>query len=330
MHEFAEPILLTPQPVAGKFNTLAQLAPNPEADLKKKAKRKALTVFLCRKLIELKTDNIQAYRNMYYCNSVMQQENQELKTSYCKNRFCLVCNSIKTANLINGYLPELQKMEEPIFLTLTIKAVKAHVLSRSIDRMQRDFRAITKHLRKDRKLKIIGIRKLECNHNKYYDHYDPEHPERYQNRDFDTYNPHFHVVLDGFYEAAHFVNEWLKRYPEASKKAQDIRPADHDTFTELFKYATKIIGKNGMINPRALDNIYSAFRRRRVVQPIGIKKYVDEDAREKTVYPQLDNGTGIWTYQPEFLDWCNIDTGEFLTNFVPDKDILLLLGEYRN
>src|ERR1700749_731541 len=94
-----------PEPVAARLDTLAQLSINPEENLLKKAKRKALTVFLSTKLIELNNHNIAAYRNMYYCNSILNQEGQELKTAYCKNRFCLVCNAIKTANLINGYLP---------------------------------------------------------------------------------------------------------------------------------------------------------------------------------------------------------------------------------
>lgn len=138
---------------------------NPERDLLKKAKRKALTTILSLNLISLKNGNEKAYRNMYYCNSLLSQEGQELKTSYCKSRFCSVCNAIKTANMINGYLPELQKMANPQFMTLTIKAVGEKQLKPAIDRMQKDCRAILLNFAKYKKLKIKAIRKLECNYN---------------------------------------------------------------------------------------------------------------------------------------------------------------------
>ena len=311
------------------LDTLAQLTRNPEQCLQKKAKRKAMTVFLAGKLIELNSLNKQAYQNMYYCNSVLQQEGQELKTSYCKNRMCMVCNSIKTANLINGYVPELRKMNDPQFMTLTVKAVYARQLHGSITKMQKDFRAITQHLRKYKKFKIIAIRKLECNHNKYFDKFDPEYPNRYQNAYYDTYNPHFHVVIDGFYEAVHFLNLWMDHNPEADIKAQDIVPADENSFMELFKYWSKIMVKNGALNVKALDIIYSATRRRRIVQPIGIKKFVDEDEREKTVYPQLTDEIAQWEYDAAVFDWINPATGETLTGFTPPHDMRMLFEQLR-
>lgn len=320
--------ILSP-PIPETLDTLAQLMRNPEADLLKKAKRKALTVFLAGKLIDLNSKNIQAYRNMYYCNSVLQQEGQELKTSYCKNRMCMVCNSIKTANLINGYLPELQKMTDPQFVTMTVKAVYARQLHGAITKMQKDFRAITMHLRKYKKLQIKAIRKLECNHNKYFDVYDPEYANRYQNAYYDTYNPHFHMVIDGRVEAELFLAEWMLRNPNSNDQAQKIIPADQNSFVELFKYATKIVAKNGTINPRAIDIIYSAMHRRRVVQPVGIKKVVDEDEREKTIYPQLTDEVAQWQYDAGAFDWINPETGETLTGFTPPHDMLMLFEQLR-
>jgi len=296
------------KPVPGEpaaLDTLAQLSKNPEENLLKKAKRKALTVFLSTKLIELNNTNIQAYRNMYYCNSILNQQEQELKTAYCKNRFCLVCNAIKTANLINGYLPELKKMVDPHFLTLTIKAVGDTRLNAAVNKMQKDFRNINQKLTKFHKIQIHAIRKLECNHNE----------------EKDTYNPHFHVIIDGRQRAEMLLNMWLKLNERSKIQAQDIRPADHDSMVELFKYATKIVSKQGIINPKALDVIYSAFKRRRVVQPIGIKKFVDEDKREKTVYPQLVNNTTTWEWNDANYDWFCQSTGESLTGYIPCKEV---------
>lgn len=293
------------EPIAAPLDTLAQLTLNPEEQLRKKAQRKALTVFLSGKLIELNTPNIQAYRNMFYCNSVLQQENQELKTAYCKSRFCLVCNAIKTANLINGYVPELQKMADPQFLTLTIKAVGAPQLKEAIGKMQRTFRTINQNLNKYHKIKITAIRKLECNYNETAR----------------TFNPHFHFIIDGLEHAKMLRNAWLHLNPRSNLKGQDIRPADHDSMIELFKYATKIVSKTGKLHPKALDVIFTALRNKRIVQPVGIRKQVDEDEREKIIYKDLLPDTAIWRWYEKGYDWVNTETGELLTGYNPDGDI---------
>lgn len=298
-----------PKAVAQTFNTLGQVAHNPEADLLKKAKRKAITVFLSGKLIELNNHNIQAYRNMYYCNSILSQNDQELKTAYCKNRLCAVCNAIKTANLINGYVPELMKFENPLFLTLTIKAVQGRFLKSAINGMQKTMREINKHLSKYDKIKVKAIRKLECNYN----------------LKADTYNPHFHFVIDGLQAASYMLKYWLEHNPRSDEQAQDIRIADYDSMTELFKYATKVISKDGAVHPKQLDIIYTAFRNKRIVQPVGIKKVVDEDEREKVIYADLEPGHALWQWDTANFDWINQETGEYLTNFLPDKDLKLLL-----
>ena len=298
------------------LDTLVQLTQadrHPEADLLKKAKRKALTVFLSGKLIELQNSRIQAYRNMYYCNSVLQQNGQELKTSYCKNRFCHVCNAIKTANLIDGYLPELKSMKDPQFLTLTIKAVKAKQLRPAISGMIKTFRSINQHLNKYEHIKLKAIRKLECNYNPVYD----------------TYNPHFHFVIEGEHQALTLRKHWLMRYTNAQPIAQNCIPADQDSMIELFKYATKMIAKDGGLYPQALDNIYAALSYRRIVQPVGIKKIVNEDEREKVVYPELQEENALWKWSTEQHDWYNENTGESLTGYMPDHDTMMLFRELR-
>jgi hypothetical protein len=294
------------------FNKLAQLMPNPERDLLKKAKRKALTTVLSLKLMSLKNGNEKAYRNMYYCNSLLSQDGQELKTSYCKSRFCSVCNAIKTANLINGYLPELQNMANPHFMTLTIKAVGGKQLKPAIDRMQKDFRAILLNFAKYKKLKIKAIRKLECNFND----------------EKKTFNPHFHLIIEGRDNAELLRAAWLELNPRSNLKGQDIRPADMDSMVELFKYATKIITK-GKIHIKAMDKIFSALRRKRVIQPIGIKKFVDEDEREKVIYTGLTEDQTQWSWEDGAFDWINTQTGECLTGFTPDIELKLLYEQLR-
>jgi len=280
--------------------------------LLKKAKRKAMTVYLSGKLIGLNSPNLQAYRNMYYCNSILVQDGKELKTSYCKNRLCAVCNAIKTANLINGYIPELAKFENPLFLTLTIKSVYGKQLRPAINDMLKKIRIINKELAKE-KIKIKAIRKLECNYNLQRD----------------TYNPHFHFIIDGIQAASNILNRWLELNPTCDPYAQNIMVADYDSMTELFKYFSKAISKKGEVYPKQLDIIYSAFRNRRVVQPLGIKKEVDEDEREKVIYEELQEDNAQWQWDKDNFDWVNHQTGETLTGFVPTHDIKFLFEQLR-
>jgi len=293
-----------------ELDTLAQLTHKPEENLKRKAHRKAMTAYISSQLIKLNSENIQAYRNMYYCNSVLLQENKELTTSYCKNRFCLVCNAIKTANLINGYMPELEKFSDPQFLTLTIKAVNESDLKQAISKMGTTLRKISQNFTKYHRRKIVAIRKLECNFN----------PKT------GTYNPHYHFIIDGIEDAKLLRQAWLHLNPTSRKIAQDIRPADMSSVLEIFKYFTKITAKNNL-NFYALDKIYSALRNRRIVQPIGLKKIViDEDKRDKVEYEQLSEEQATWNWHQENYDWINRETGEILTGFIPNKAFKALLS----
>lgn len=121
---------------------------------------------------------------------------------------------------------------------------------------------------------------------------------------------------------------WLKLNPRSNMMGQDIRPADMDSMIELFKYATKIITK-GKIHIVAMDKIFSALRRKRVIQPIGIKKYVDEDAREAVMYTELAVEQTQWSWEDGAFDWINVKTGECLTGFAPDKELKLLYEQLR-
>ena len=48
------------------------------------------------------------------------QEGGKLSAKYCGNRWCLVCNSIRTAKLFAAYGPTLRSWEDAHFVTLTI------------------------------------------------------------------------------------------------------------------------------------------------------------------------------------------------------------------
>jgi hypothetical protein len=116
--------------------------------------------------------------------------------------------------------------------------------------------------------------------------------------------------------ADQLVEYWLKNYPEADKRGQDIRPADQNSLIELFKYSTKITAKS-KDNAEALDIMFKALYKKRVFQPIGLKKVsVSEDVDEIQAQEveALQSDIDYWYWHQEVKDWLN-SSGELLTAY---------------
>lgn len=300
------------------LDTLAQLStttpkegkskPKDKANFQKRAKAKSLTDVLIFKLVDVKDSPLnKAYWNTFHCSRVVLQDGTEVKSTYCKNRWCLVCNRIRTGEAINGYLKPLTELEDKYFVTLTIRSVKAEDLRDKINEMSPALQRIRKNLAKSYGMKLQGIRKLECN-------YNPKTK---------TFNPHFHLLIKGKDVSQQVRSLWLSQFPEeTSNEAQDIRPANNDTFPELFKYFTKVVTK-GKIYPEAMDTIFRAMRNKRVIQPMGIKKNKEvteelEDLICKNITFK-DAQSEIWKWEHESFDWVN-GSGECFSEYEPTKE----------
>jgi len=120
------------------------------------------------------------------------------------------------------------------------------------------------------------------------------------------------------------INEWLKRFPEANRGAQDIRSADENSMIELFKYTTKLTTKNKVtregdqvtmeVNPEALDTIFRSLYKKRAFQSMGWVKQVSEDIDEvdAQIVEDVEDGVDVWKWEQEASDWVN-SYGELLT-----------------
>ena len=298
---------------ASILDTLAQVekAPTIEAcrgakiTLLKRARSKYISNNLALKLADLKTENYQSYFNTYHCAETLQQSGNRITGRYCNNRWCLTCNRIRTAKLIKGYDQVLSEMNDKRFVTLTVPNCSAETLQETIREMIGTFKKIQKTFIK-RKTAVVGIRKLEVTFN----------PAR------NDYHPHFHIICSGEHISQELVNEWLKRYENASRGAQDDRAGDNNSVMELFKYFTKIVTK-GSIHLKALDTIFNAMRGMRVFQPMGIKKNVTEEVTDITseVYSDLESREANWDWIDSETDWIDKETGEFLTGYKPSANV---------
>jgi hypothetical protein len=131
------------------------------------------------------------------------------------------------------------------------------------------------------------------------------------------------LIVSGRNVAQVILDAWLKVYPEATRQAQDIRPADKGAVIELFKYFSKIISK-GSIYPKPLDIIFKAMYQRRVFQPVGIRKVAEDiDELQSEIYADLIEAERTWTWIEN--DWIDKETGEMLTGYEPSEVLINLL-----
>ena len=291
----------------------------------KKARAKCLTNAITKKLLSANTRGsgerdgkgsigyrsplTKAYLRTFTCNQYLFQEGYKVTSHYCKNRWCIVCNRIRAAHLINGYLPSLAELENKQFVTLTIPNCTARELPQRIEDMYKAFVKVKGQLKKAHQKgqldKFNGLRKIECTYN----------PRE------NTYHPHYHLIVEGKEMAEQLVIRWLNQFPEATHKAQDIRAAQEGSELEMFKYFTKLFNE-GEIHAKALDAIFVAIKGRRIFQNYGSVKKVSEDILELQSEETTHKGyrTEVWKWIDEAFDWITSE-GEVFAEYEPSPKV---------
>jgi hypothetical protein len=291
---------------------------NPQAKFsakeafQKRARVKYLTHAITVRLANIKdTPLTKSYWNTFYCSSVMQKKGEHLVAKFCKNRWCLVCNRIRTAQLIKQYLPTIQSWEEKYFVTLTVPNCKGEELASTIKQMKLISNRIREtmkkqHQRKQRDKPLVGLRKLEATYN----------PTR---KDF---HPHFHFVVNSRQTADDLRSMWLTHFQDAKWKAQDVREADDRSALEMFKYFTKLVSshsKDRLILVDPLDVIFQAVAGERTFQAFNVKVTKSLTDEESEALADELTTEAVYRWEQSATDWVDIETGELLTGYSPDS-----------
>jgi hypothetical protein len=315
--------IFTPAVVTGKLDKLEYLTqPNKNkglVSLRKRAKAKFIQKNWLKSLIELDTPLKKKYIDTMKCASYIKQSGEKFTSRYCGNRWCLICNRIRTAKLINQYTKPLDKLEDKQFLTLTRPNVNAENLKTEINYLYKWWRAMLRVSVKEGR-NMSGVRKLEIT----YSH----------NRN--DYHPHLHIIVDKKENAEYILRSWLWENPTADPGAQDQQEC-YD-YKELFKYVTKMTTpiKRGeetieYFYPEAMDNIFQAIKGARIYQAFGNVLQEAETETELTEDLVIDEALTVEGKEGENLykwnqnNWYNIKTDEPLTDFDPDR----ILHKYR-
>lgn len=311
----------------------------------KRARAHYMTVPLAVSLAELRSPLEQAYRNTVYCSGTLHQTKGQLAGKYCGNRWCLVCNRIRTAKAMNRYLPVVDSWAGRHMVTLTLRNVKAPALAGTIREMMKTFQAVKLGMRRAPTLvrhnhrtwkdapalgailpavKLAALRKLECTYNAASD----------------DYHPHYHVIVETKAMADALRERWLEAVGDRAESiAQDARACDRDSLREVFKYFTKLMAKqrakpgkaerakgegarSAPVDPRALDTIFRAMKRQRVYQPVGFTIASDDEESEIETdagTPALTRPTEtvLWEWSQAVTDWVDKKTGDCLTGYEP-------------
>ena len=284
--------------------------------LKRRAKAKYAQNNLMRIMSKLESPYAGKYDDTMYCSGVLIQKGNKITSRYCKQRWCRICNRIRTGKLINGYETALNEMQDKQFITLTVKNCTGDKLRQTIEKMIKQFRQIQDLRRKQKKAPLKCIRKIECTYNP----------------DTNEYHPHLHIILEGFRPGCELIYEWLKRNPTAVEEAQDIRQCYEAI--ELFKYFAKLTSKSSkdskhykgskLINdewhyPAALDLIFRAIENIRIIQPMGGVKMVSDEIEELETQEveNIKEENTIWIFRGS--DWIDTGTGEMLTGYYPTE-----------
>lgn len=295
-----------------------------------RSKRKFITTQLNLALIDVAKEMKDAamektFWNAFHCQRKITSANGIVYGNYCKNRSCMVCMSIRKAEMINRYFPIIEKWDAPYFVTLTAKACTAKYLDQHMDKMVKSLQLICDRQRKRHErgqgIKLVGVRSLESNFN----------PKAR------TYNPHFHLIVETEEMAKLLVQEWVKMWPprHALPECQHYTKINSVTksLIEVIKYGSKIFvdpeGKKCRsykpqelrLYAKALYTILKAMKGRRLFDRFGFN--ADTEPRH---YPgaKVIIDFSEWTYSLKKCDWVN-RRGETLTNYTPTVDHIDLI-----
>ena len=322
------------------LDTLRQVEKNPISEFQesyqKAAWKKQKTNDLLFNLIDVEGSPLNKQYWNTRCRNRMYLEGDKVKQSErCNKRWCFTCNGIKSAEMINGYRSAFEAMNDPWLVTLTRVNVSEEDIEKEIKEINAMFLKCKDSLKKEARFEFNGIRVLECTYKRNHKNKKGEAEGKY------SFNPHFHVMVEGCKAAFALVHYWLKKNGDkADIKGQDWKPANKDSLQELFKYITKLQPSKGEpISPEALDIIFKVFagvnskeKYIRTVAAFGKvrkaktprEKPKDCDWKEAEQEPTIFN----FQFAGKFSDWYSAD-GEAFSEVELNEEQLDLLQSMR-
>mgnify|MGYP002562553861 CR=1 FL=1 len=266
----------------------------------KKRKNQVLSIFIQKFVSEASWELIEDCNTfmMMVADKSMEKLKQH-KGNTCKHRFCPVCAWKKARKdaLALGIQMEYIKQEHQkdfIFLTLTTPNVEADELENEIKIYNHAFQKLMQR-KEVSKITKGYVRKLEVTYDKerFITKNMYKHRKKYyefrglsvgnNNPNYDTYNPHFHVLIA--VNKNYFNNSWSyikhERWLELWQQVTDnpnitqvdvrkVRENKKKEVSEIAKYAAK--DNDYLVDENVFEVFYKALKGKRVIVQSGLFK----------------------------------------------------------
>lgn len=277
-----------------------------------------------------------------YISTADKEKKKMVGGNHCKNRFCPICAWRKARKdaLALSVMMEAIRVEHDVkylFLTLTTPNVKANEVKSEIEMMNKAFSKLFK--RNKVKKAIQGYaRKLEITYDSnplittplfekkqaYYEKLGLKVAD--ENPTYDTYNPHFHIVLavkkSYFNDSRNYIkrDEWLEMWREVTgdytiTQVHIERIKEKQTgnaVAEIAKYSAK---SNDMgVSPEVFETFYNSLKGKQVIAYSGLfKEYMLKyKANELEQYMEKDKNEYFYKIM---ANW-RADQSEFVLEYI--------------
>lgn len=287
--------------------------------------RRAFSKYHTRKilmpLMDLNNGRKQGYLNTYFCcDELVQYPDGKVTSKYCKNRWCIVCNRIRSAILHNTVKKPLEGVKSCFVLltsALTKQCMTLDELNYTLDLYYKSWCKVWRNT-KNKYGKLKCLRKIEIT---------------YSFRD-GWFHPHYHIMIEGNSDVGEYVvSEWrrimLVNGIHTTEKGNGSITANEGAFSEIFKYVCKMYDTVENSNTRKidyvipypaqkLDDIFCALQKRKIFQTYNLGKIeVEEfDDLEATVFTEeMIDDLIFWNWEQVFRTWINYKTGECKTEW---------------
>ncbi len=245
------------------------------------------------------------------CSSYIEVlSNGNVTSHYCKEKTCLVCNSIRAAKFLDKYKNSIEKRAFIYHNVLSIKNPNDENLKSEIDKMFKFFNqsSLKRNPRYKELNKMTGyVRTFETTFNSRAK----------------SYNIHFHCLIAGDYEnevveyGNLLIEYWLKYFGDkASLKAQYLKKQEK-SILENFKYLFKLKD----ITKNEIPMLYTFLKAVHNKRLFSVKN-IEAEKKDKTEYEKNKYSNKIsslaqsFHYHIKSKNWIDPKTGEI---FITDK-----------
>ena len=249
--------------------------------------------------------------------SVLEDGSKKLKTMCsCRVRLCPICTWRRSMKVQSHTLTILNAVNDKyayLFLTLTVRNCSGEELSGTLDLMMDAWQRLSQ--RKQFKSAVKGwYRGLEVTHNT-----DRDSPS------FDTYHPHFHVILavnPSYFTSRNYVkqDEWMQLWKKSLRADYDpvvdvrrVKGCTAKAVAEAAKYSTKeedyIVPSDWELTVETVRTLDVALDQRKLVAYGGIMKQLhkqlnlDDEETGDLINVDPEDSTAAPTERVESYFW---------------------------